>query len=74
MALVVPLVVVPTPMSESQSVDVAAAAEAARLASGETALAVTAGHDGAAEVASAPTAEQLAKVAAEPRSREGSLG
>ena len=74
MALVVPLVVVSTPMSESQSVDVAAAAEAARLASGETALAVTAGHDGAAVVASAPTAEPLAKVAAEPRSREGSLG
>ena len=47
----------PTPLLVTQSVDVTAAAEAAEHASDEFALTFTAGHFGAAEVASAPTAE-----------------
>ena len=58
-------------MPEAQSASLTAVAEAAMHASDETSLATTASHFTAAEVASAPTAEQVAEVAAEPLSFAG---
>jgi len=58
-------------MPEAQSASLTAVAEAAMHASDETSLATTACHFTAAEVASAPTAEQVAEVAAEPLSIAG---
>ena len=58
-------------MPEAQSDSLTAVAEAAMHASDETSLATTASHFTAAEVASAPTAEQVAEVAAEPLSFAG---
>ena len=59
------------PMPEAQSAYLTAVAEAGTYASEEISLAATASHFTAAEVASVPTAEQLAEVAAEPLSIEG---
>ena len=53
------------PMPEAQSAYLTAVAEAGTYASEEISLAATASHFTAAEVASVPTAEQLAEVAAE---------
>jgi len=53
-------------MPDAQSASLTAVAEAAIHASDETSLATTASHFTAAEVSSAPTAEQVAEVAAEP--------